>query len=252
MDTYFNLNYEFDKDRVHRRIGEIIDNSCSAYICVADGVVLDNANRNKSYMEVVNGSEFSICDSSYVPLYIKWIYGRRVEQYCGSSIFRDIVSEGKYRMFFMGTSAKTLGSLRANLSKLNPEVDNMTFYELPYRDVADFDYEAIAREVERDGAQIIWVALGAPKQEIFMSMLKPHLKKGVMIAVGAAFKFFSGIKVKRAPEWMIKCHAEFIYRLSKEPKKQFGRCRSIVVSLPKLLIGEWLRKRKNKSAVAAN
>lgn len=243
MAKYFNINYEFDRDTVHSTIASTIETGKSGYICVADGVVLDNANRNPDYMKVVNGSLFSVCDSSYVPLYIRLIYGYRFEQYCGSQIFRDIIESRRYRMFFMGTSAQTLAALRNNIMHWNPDVENMTFYELPYRDVEDFDYEEIARTIERDGAQIVWVALGAPKQEIFMSKLKPHLKKGVMIAVGAAFKFFSGVKMKRAPEWMVKSHTEFLYRLAKEPKKQFARCSSIVGSLPRLLVGEWKRKR---------
>ena len=60
----------------------------------------------------------------------------------------------------------------------------------------DFDYPQIARLIENDNADIIWVAWVRQKQERFMYYLKPHLKKGVIIAVGAAFKFFSGVDVK--------------------------------------------------------
>ena len=98
-----------------------------------------------------------------------------------------------------------------------------------------------------DGGDIIWVALGAPKQEIFMSKLKPFLKRGVMIAVGAAFKFYSGLEEKRAPEWMVKHHLEFVYRIFSEPKKQLKRCSWIIITLPGLLLGEWKRKRKKLS-----
>lgn len=203
------------------------------------------ANRNPEYLKVVNGGMFSICDSSYVPLYIRWIYGRRYGQYCGSQIFMDIIRSRKYRMIFMGTSRNTLNGLQENLKKVNPEVEGMRFVELPYRAVEDFDYEGIAREIEADGADIIWVALGAPKQEIFMSKLKPHLKRGVMIAVGAAFKFFSGTEERRAPQWMVKAHLEFVYRIFSEPKKQLKRCGWIVITLPGLLYGEWKRKRLN-------
>lgn len=47
----------------------------------------------------------------------------------------------------------------------------MTFYELPFCDVEDFDYQNIAQMIEKDKAEIIWIALGAPKQEIFMNRL---------------------------------------------------------------------------------
>ncbi len=68
-----------------------------------------------------------------------------------------------------------------------------------------------------------------------------------MIAVGAAFKFFSGVDTSRAPQWMVRNHLEFVHRLGKEPRKQFSRCFDIVRTLPGLLYGEWRRKRQKQS-----
>lgn len=246
METYFNIHYEFNKKHIYELINEHLDKGKPGYICVADGVILNIANRNKTYLQVINGSMFSICDSSYVPIYLKWIYGIKREQYCGSQIFMDIIKMKKYRMFFMGTSTQTLTALKTNLTKWDSRIADMMFYELPFRAVEDFDYKAIAEEVNADGADVIWVALGAPKQEIFMSKLKPYLNRGVMIAVGAAFKFYSGLDEKRAPQWMVKHHLEFVYRIFSDPQKQLRRCAWIVITLPKLLFGEWKRK-KNKT-----
>lgn len=247
MNTYFKINYEFDKDSVLEAIDTRLGEPGADYICVADGVILNTANRHKEYLEVVNGGMFSICDSSYVPLYIRLLYGIKYHQYCGSQIFQDIISSRKYRMIFLGTQQNILDSLQQNLIRLNPYVDNMKFIELPFCKVEDFDYESIAKMIEEDKAEIVWVALGAPKQEFFMSRLKPHLKHGVMIAVGAAFKFFSGVETKRAPEWMVRHHLEFVHRLAKEPKKQFSRCFHIVRTLPGLLLSEWIRKSRKDS-----
>lgn len=244
MNTYFNIRYEFDRDRVHEAIAMRLPEAGSDYICVADGVILNTANRTPEYLDVVNGGMFSICDSSYVPLYIKWIYGNRYSQYCGSEIFRDIISSRRYRMIFLGTQQTTLDGLRDNLMTLNPDVAGMTFHELPFCSIDEFDYPGIARMIEEDGADIVWVALGAPKQELFMNRLKPHLHHGVMIAVGAAFKFFSGLEESRAPQWMVRNHMEFVYRVSKDPKKQLKRCGWIVMTLPKLLYKEWLTKKR--------
>ncbi len=249
MIQYFNIFYEFDKELVRKRIAQQVTEKRADYICVADGVILDVANRNPDYLKVVNGGMFSICDSSYVPLYIRWIYGKRYEQYCGSQIFMDIIRSRKYRMIFMGTSQATLKGLQNNLLKENPDVADMTFLELPYRVVKDFDYEGIAKKIEADGADIIWIALGAPKQEIFMSFLKPHLKRGVMIAVGAAFKFYSGMDVQRAPQWMIRWHLEFVHRIFKEPKKQLKRCGTILLTLPKLFVKEMICKHRKERYV---
>lgn len=243
MEQFFNLKYEFDKKEVWAAIDKQLESGKADYISVADGVILNIANRQPEYMKIINDGMFAICDSSYVPLYLKWIYGIKRQQYCGSQIFMDIVNMKKFRMFFMGTSNDILEGLKNNISNIDPKIKDMTFYELPFCKVDEFDYKTIADMVNKDGADIIWVALGAPKQEIFMNKLKPYLKRGVMIAVGAVFKFYSGgVDVKRAPEWMVKSHLEFVYRIFSEPKKQIGRCAWIVRTLPGLLIGEWRRK----------
>lgn len=238
MNTYFNINYELDRAEVHRHI----EAAQKGYICVADGVVLNNANRDEEYLKVVNGGLFAICDSSWVPLYLKSIYGIKYEQYCGADIFKDIVSSRKYRMIFMGTNQKTLDGLKTEIMAMNPDVKDMKFVELPFRDVEDFDYPEIAKMIEEDGAKIIWVALGAPKQERFMNRLLPHLKSGVMLGVGAVFKFYSGTDESRCPQWIQKHHLEFLYRIYQDPKKQLKRCFWIIATLPKLYLDEVSRK----------
>lgn len=248
MEKYFDIRYEFDVPTVHKSIDEQIAKEQPGYICVADGNILTMVNKNIKYRKVIDGSMFSICDSSWVPVFIRQIYGHHREQYCGSDIFIDIVRAGKHRMIFLGTKQKTLDALQQNLAKENPEIAGMTFKELPFCAVEEFDYKDIAETIEKDGADIIWVALGAPKQEIFMSRLKPHLKKGVMIAVGAAFNFYSGLAdaPKRCPKWMHKMHLEFVHRIFMEPKKQIKRCWHIVVTLPRIMRKERKVKKNNK------
>lgn len=241
METFFNIRYEFDREEVRRSIERRLDEPGSDYICVADGVIVSTVHRKTEYREVVNGGMFAICDSSYVPLYIKMLHGVRYPQYCGADIFLELVQSRRYRMIFLGAQQSVLDNLRDNLSEINPDVRNMKFVELPFCKVEDFDYKGIGRMVEEDGADIVWVALGAPKQEYFMHHLKPWLSHGVMIAVGAAFKFFSGIQEKRAPLWMRRTHLEFAFRIYQEPRKQIGRCWRILVGLPGLL---WHEARK--------
>lgn len=242
MNTYFNIRYEMDREEVHRAIERRLPAPESDYICVADGVIVNEANRDINYLKVVNGGLFSICDSSYVPLYLRLIYGHSYDQFCGAEILEEIVLSRRYRMYFLGSRRPVLDGLKGYLCKLNPDVAEMQFVELPYRDVDKFDYAGIAEKIEADGAEIIWVSLGAPKQEMFMSRLKPHLHHGVMIAVGAAFKYFSGVAEKRAPNWMVKCHLEFVFRIFQAPKKQIRRCCRILGTLPRLLLAEWRRK----------
>lgn len=242
MAVFFNIDYEFDRDVVLRKIDQTVANGGLGYICVADGVILNLVDRLPGYKEVVAGAMFSICDSAYVPLYLRWLYGLRLTNYTGSDIFADLVAKKKYRMMFLGASQDILDALKEKLVEKDPRIGDMTFVELPFCNVEDFDYASIARQVEADRPDIIWVSLGAPKQEIFMSMLKQHIGRGVMIAVGAAFKFHSGKGEKRAPQWMLDHRMEFIFRIWQSPRKQLNRCVWIVRTLPGLLCKEWRSK----------
>ena len=243
VEKYFNINYEFDSSAAQERIAQQVAGEGAGYVCVADANILQQVHNDLGYRKVVEGAMFSVCDSSWVPVFLRWIYGIRRGQYCGSSLFKDIIEMKRYRQFFMGTSARTLQALKDNLVKIDPAMEGMTFYELPFCDVEDFDYPAIAEMVSRDNPDIIWVALGAPKQEIFMNKLNPYLKRGVQIAVGAAFKFYSGLEERRAPAWMRRTKLEFLYRIYADPKKQLARCKRIVGSLPGILREERRRKR---------
>ena len=244
MERYFHIRYEFSREAVRRKIDETLAAEKKGYICVADGVILSLVQHDLAYRKVIDEALFSICDSSWVPLYIRWIYGRQRKQYCGSQIFEELISLGRYRMMFLGTSRKVLDPLKENLSHIDPRVADMPFVELPFCSAETFDYVNIGRMIDEYAPDIVWVALGAPKQEKFMNYLLPHIRRGVMIAVGAAFNFHSGGTIRRAPEWVVKCHMEFLWRIFSEPRKQLKRCKGILTTMPRMLWDEWRRKRQ--------
>ena len=236
MPRYFHIDYEFDPVAVRERIdARCARRDSAAYICVADGNVLVQVHKDPAYRSVVQGAMFSICDSSWVPVYLKSLYGFKPEQYCGSDIFRDLTGARKYTMAFLGASREVLDALRAELSKVDPRISDMLFLELPFAKAEDFDYEGIAATVNSAGPDIVWVALGAPKQEFFAARLTPLLHRGVVIPVGAVFNFRAGLGIKRAPDWMVKMHLEFLYRLFSEPRKQLRRVGQILRYTPAIL-----------------
>ena len=243
MPHYFNINYQFSIPDIHKRIEAAINTDAPSYICVADGNILQKVHRDPEYRKVVDGALFSICDSSWVPLYIKKIYGVSYGQYSGSAIFDDITRSARYRQCFLGGSEDVLAALRDKLRAIDPSIAGMHFEALPFAKVEDFDYPAIAETVNREDPDIIWVSLGAPKQEIFMSKLKPYLNRGVMIGVGAVFNFRSGIAERRAPQWAVKSHLEFVWRLFSDPRKQWPRVRNIITALPSIIREEKRRAR---------
>ena len=71
-------------------------------------------------------------------------------------------------------------------------------------------------------ADIFWVGLGAPKQEIWIFNNYKKLNKGVMIGIGAGLDYLAG-NTKHAPEWMKNASLEWLYRLIQEPKRLWKR-----------------------------
>ena len=97
MEQYFDIRYEFDVPTVHETIAQHVADKKTGYICVADGNILTMVHNDAGYRKIIDGSIFSICDSSWVPKFVKWIYGYKRCHYCGSDIFIDIVRSRKYR-----------------------------------------------------------------------------------------------------------------------------------------------------------
>lgn len=142
----------------------------------------------------------------------------------------------RFRQFFLGNTREVLDGLRKNLSEIDPAIAGMRFETLPFRSVDDFDYEGIAAMINADNPDIIWVSLGAPKQEMFMARLKPHLKRGVMFGYGAIFNFNAGVgEVRRAPKLMLRMRLEWLYRAFEQPKKNIPRYWGFIRILPRLI-----------------
>lgn len=250
METFFNIRYEFDRAAVQQRIADAVRSHEPGYVCVADGNILAMVHRDAEYRRVVDGALFSVCDSSWVPLYLRRLYGIRREPYCGAQLFNDLVQnrdtgEG-YRMAFLGGSESVLADLKHKLAAQNPAIAAMPFIPLPFCAAEEFDYPAIAARLAPHAPDVIWVALGAPKQEQFAARLAAHLTHGIIIGVGAVFNFVTG-HIPRAPRWMIRLHLEFLHRLLTEPRKQLHRCLHILHTLPSIYRTERHRARSLSS-----
>ena len=68
------------------------------------------------------------------------------------------------------------------------------------------------------GAHVIWIALGAPKQELWMLRSAPNLAPALLLGVGAAFDFHAHTK-RRAPLWMQQRGIEWLHRFASEPRR---------------------------------
>lgn len=91
------------------------------------------------------------------------------------------------------------------------------------------DEDAVIARINDAQPQVLFVCLGAPKQELFMQRHLADVSVRLMIGLGGTLDSFAGT-VRRAPAWMIRCNLEWLYRLYREPRR-FGR----MLRLPKYL-----------------
>ena len=80
----------------------------------------------------------------------------------------------------------------------------------------------IVERINAASPDLLFVALGNPKQELWMGRNASKLKAGVVIGVGGTFNFMAG-RVKRAPRWVQKSGLEWIYRIIQEPGRLWRR-----------------------------
>lgn len=233
---YFNVRLEFDKDKLDKTIFDAIDHGGPGYVCSVESNNLTVANNNPAFLEVLNGALVNNCDGSVLAKILGKIHHEPLESYIGADIFIKYVKMCRFRQFFLGNTQEVLDGLRTNLSKIDPKIQDMRFETLPFRAVDDFDYKGIAKMINDDNPDIIWVSLGAPKQEMFMSKLQPFLKRGVMFGFGAIFNFNAGVgDVKRAPKWMLALKLEWLHRAFEQPKKNVPRYWNFIKTLPRLI-----------------
>lgn len=239
MEKYFNVFLEFDKEQVHETIQNAILNNEKGYVCAIESNNLAVANKNAAFNKVVNNSLVNVCDGSNIAWLLGKIHRKDFYSYIGNDLFNYFIGLKRYKQYFIGNTDDILNKLRIELSVLDPKIMDMSFESLPFRAVNDFDYKEIANKINEQKPDIIWVSLGAPKQEYFMANLLPYLKKGVLFGVGAAFNFSakSG-PVKRAPKWMLKFRLEWLYRALEEPRKNIPRYWNFIKILPSLIYQE--------------
>jgi len=150
--------------------------------------------------------------------------------------------ESGFKHFLYGSTEKTLEKLNANLKEKFHDIDIRGSFSPPFRPLNPDEEEEIISKINGSGANIIWVGLGAPKQEIFVDNIAGKLNAPVVIAIGAAFDFHAGT-VKQAPDWMQDHGLEWLYRLIQEPGRLWFRyCYYNPLFVVKFLWERMLRK----------
>jgi N-acetylglucosaminyldiphosphoundecaprenol N-acetyl-beta-D-mannosaminyltransferase len=245
MQQYFNVSLEFNHPLLYSTIESTIENNRKGYVCVVDANVLTMAQRDLPYQAVLNAAMINTCDGSSIAMMAGWAHHETFMALNGPEIFEHYI-EKNYRQLLLGSTPETTNRIKEVLKNKQLTTEHLQTLSLPFVAVENFDYQSIANDINRIAPDIIWVSLGAPKQEIFMNKILPFLNRGVLFGIGAAFNFYVG--ELNIPKFKIG-GLKFIWvnRLMNEPSKLLKRILPYIVRMPGLYLTE-RRKAAKQSA----
>lgn len=194
------------------------------YICVSNVHTTVTSYDDNSYCEIQNGGLMAIPDGGPLSSIGRKRGHQKMERTTGPSLMGEIFrisAEKNYQHYFYGSTEETLGVLKKKLKEKYPGIQIVGMYSPPFRVLTQEEDVQIIRRINAAKADFVWVGLGAPKQERWMSEHQGKID-GVMIGVGAGFDYYAG-NIKRAPMWMQKSNLEWLYRLVQDPKRLFKR-----------------------------
>jgi N-acetylglucosaminyldiphosphoundecaprenol N-acetyl-beta-D-mannosaminyltransferase len=92
----------------------------------------------------------------------------------------------------------------------------------PFRALSEEEERWVIDDINRSRADVVWVGIGQPKQELWAAEIRDRVEAPVMVGVGAAFDFHAGL-IPQAPAWMQDYGLEWVYRLTQEPRRLWPR-----------------------------
>lgn len=212
-------------DSAVRETLRFLDSKVPAYVCVTDaGNIVNAYKRFPELKHAINESGISLPDGRPVSLLAKLKGIREIERVAGPDFMEEMfrrTAGTDLKHFFLGDTEETLSKLKEKIL-CRYKINIAGTYSPPFGEWSDELNSKIASSINEANADLIWVGLGGTKQEIWMKNNYEKLNKGLMIGVGAAFRFFTG-DIKRAPAVFQKASLEWMFRLMQQPGKMFVR-----------------------------
>jgi N-acetylglucosaminyldiphosphoundecaprenol N-acetyl-beta-D-mannosaminyltransferase len=127
-----------------------------------------------------------------------------------------------HRIFFLGGGPQVTQEAVQRLQSQYPELVIAGHYSPPFRPLLDMNHEEISERIRAAQPDLLLVSFGCPKAEKWMAMHYRALGVPVCIGVGGTIDFLAG-RLRRAPAWMQRVGAEWLYRLAQEPRRLWSR-----------------------------
>lgn len=189
-----------------------------------DHLILMQEDRN--FREITKSADYITCDGTPI-LWVSKLKKRKLpERVTGADLTLEICRKSavnNFKIFILGAAPQVAEKAKREAKRMYPNVMIKGCYSPEEYELKDEEKnEKICKMINRSGANILLIALGAPKQEKWYWENRGLLKVNVAIGVGAAIDFLAKEK-RRAPAWIGKIGLEWLYRLLHEPKRLWKR-----------------------------
>ncbi|HEY8892360.1 MAG TPA: WecB/TagA/CpsF family glycosyltransferase [Clostridium sp.] len=210
------LDYEIFNDNIEELFKNINELE-KVHIISGNPEVLLNGLQNNVLLENFTSENSIIIPDGVGTVICSKIIGQPVRQkIAGIEVMDNIVKKCEKEnsgIYLLGSTKQTVDmcniNLRTKYRKLNIFGSHDGYFDLD-------NCEEILRQIEKVNPKVLFVAMGCPRQEIFIAKYMDRLPCSIFMGVGGSFDIIAG-NVKRAPKWMINIGMEWLYRVVKEP-----------------------------------
>lgn len=196
------------------------------YVCVAATHTVMACREDPELMEAVLASDLTVPDGQPLVWALRALGHPLPSRVYGPDLmahYCERASRTGARVFlYGGHDEEYVRVLTEKLTERFPGLQVVGSHPPLYRTLTEGEATDVARLVNAAEPDVIWVGLGVPRQEKFMHAMRERLDAPVLVGVGAAFDFHSGL-VRQAPGWMQASGLEWLFRLSQEPRRLWRR-----------------------------
>jgi len=214
-----------DYDEVIRQILAWRQNSQRKYIIMCNPHTVCEAHRSRPVLNALKESALNLPDGVGATLAAQILRIPHFGRVSGPTLMLRVcgaISDPPLRHFFVGGAPGVGEALAQNLRKNNPRLQVAGIDSPAFNDSSEQETNRVLNKINASHADIVWVGLGSPKQELWMEKHRAQLGATALVGVGAAFDFHAGT-VPWAPRWVRKTGLEWAFRLLLEPRRLWRR-----------------------------
>jgi len=204
------------------QISKFIDEKKPVQHVVVNVAKLVNAQTDVGLKEIINSCPLVNVDGAGIILGAKFLGINIPERVTGIDLMHKLIeysAQKSYGVYFFGAEEEIVTKVIDIYKNQYPELVVAGYRNGYYSQDQE---ENIVSDIRDSKADILFVAMGSPKKEIFLSSYSEKMGVPFTMGVGGSFDVVAG-KVKRAPEWMQALNSEWIFRLVQEPKRMWKR-----------------------------